>query len=167
MAANYNGNWNWNGHNGNGNGNGNDDEETEPFFFFTQGHGVSYLANQKASYDSYSGQTYMATGSFQNINGLFDGKSVYHMDGRYYDQMNKTSMVDSVYITDTDRHTQAQANKFIKDQRIQGVDADTVTLYSYEDTYFWLVNDGINDPSYECPKTKSKTKGKTAKSKRK
>ena len=115
----------------------------------------------------------MATGSFQNINGLSDGKYVYHMDGRYYDQMNTTSMVDSIYITDTDRHTQAQAKKFIKDQRIQGVNPDTSTLYSYEDTYFWFVNDGVNDPSYECPKTKSKSKSakktskKSSKSRRK
>jgi len=142
--------------------------EFEPFFFFTQGHGVTYLANQEAGYDSYSGQTYMATGSFQNINGLFDGKYIYYMDGRYYDQMNKMSMVDSVYITDTNKHTQAQAKKFIKDQNIQGVDAGEVTLYSSDDTYFWLVNDnGVLDPSYLSKKTKprSKSKSKSKKSK--
>ena len=145
----------------------NDNEELEPFFFFTQGHGVSYLANQKAGFDPYSGQTYMATGSFQNINGLSDGKSVYHMDGRYYDQMNKASMFDSVYITDTTRHTQAQAKKFIKDQRIEGIQVDTVTLYSC-DQNFWFVNDGVNDPSYESTKKKSKARSNsTAKSKSK
>ena len=141
--------------------NGND--ELEPFFFFTQGHGVSYLANQKAGFDPYSGQTYMATGSFQNINGLSDGKSIYHMDGRYYDQMNKTSMFDSVYITDTTKHTQAQAKKFIKDQHIEGIQVDMVTLYSCDQNY-WFVNDGVNDPSYELTKKKSKA---TAKSKSK
>ncbi len=116
--------------------------ELEPFFFFTQGHGVCYLVNQYAEYTEHSGQTYMATGSFQNINGLSDGKSIYYLDGRYYDQMNTTSMVDSVMISDTEKHTPAKTKKFIKQQKIQGVHPSSVTLYSHENTY-WLVNDGI------------------------
>jgi hypothetical protein len=128
-------------------------QEFEPFFFFTEGHGVTYLATQEA--DSTYGQTYRATGSFQNINGLNDGKYIYYMDGRYYDQMNTTSIVDSIYITDTDRHTPDQAKKMIKDQRIQGVNGDAVTLYSY-DTYFWFVHDnGLLDPSYLTTKTRN------------
>ncbi len=112
----------------------------EPFFFFTEGHGVTYLATQEE--DSTYEQTYRATGSFQNINGRKDGKYIYYIDGRYSDQMNKTSIVDRVNITDTTRHTQAQTKQFIKKQLIQGVNVDTVTLYSY-DTYYWFVNNKV------------------------
>jgi hypothetical protein len=116
--------------------------EFEPFFFYTQGQGVIYLAFQLASFDEYSGQTYMAIGAFQNINPLSDGKMIYHLDGRYSDQMNETSMFGKTLVSETMVHTKANMKKFMKSQKITSVDPDIVTLYSQGD-FYWFVQNGI------------------------
>lgn len=122
----------------------------EPFFFYTQGQGVIYLAFQLASYDEYSGQTYMAIGAFQNINPLSDGKMIYHLDGRYSDQMNETSMFGKTLVSETMVHTKANMKKFMKSQKITSVDPDSVTLYSQGD-FYWFVQNGI------LPNTRSRS----------
>jgi F0F1-type ATP synthase epsilon subunit len=144
----------------------------EPFFFHTQGHGVAYLATQYATMDEYSGQTYIATGAFENINPKSDGKRVYSMDGRYTDQMNEASIFGRVNVRDTEVYTQAKMKKFIKDQGIKEIKPDQVTLFASGDTY-WFVRHGVLDPSLSRAsrpksrsnsvsrsKSKSKTKSK-------
>jgi len=130
----------------------------EPFFFHTQGHGVIYLATQYATMDEYSGQTYIATGAFQNINPKSDGKRVYSIDGRYTDQMNEASMFGRVNVRDTDVMTKAKMKKFIKDQGID-IKPDGVTLFCSEDMY-WFVKDGV----LEVPRSRSRSRSKSANS---
>jgi hypothetical protein len=137
----------------------------EPFFFHTQGYGVAYLATEYASMDEYSGQTYIATGSFENINPKSDGKLVYYMDGRYTDQMNETSMFDSINVRDTEVYTKAKMKKFIKDQGIKHVNPDQVTLYGSDDVY-WFVKHGVLDSSFarvSRPRTKRSVKRSASK----
>jgi len=134
--------------------------ELEPFFFHTQGYGVIYLAFEYASNDSFSGQTYIATGAFQNINQVDDGKYIYYLDGRYTDQMNEASMNGITNITDTEIFTKAKTKKFIKDQGLD-IDPDGVTLYSFVD-FYWFVKDGVIDPSYAKKSKKSASKTKKA-----
>jgi len=137
----------------------------EPFFFHTQGHGVAYLATQYATMDEYSGQTYIATGAFENINPKSDGKRVYSMDGRYTDQMNEASMFGRTPVRETEVFTHAKMKKFIKDQGIQNIQPDQVTLFRSGDMY-WFVKHGVLDPSYtrvSRPRTKSVSKKSVSK----
>lgn len=137
----------------------------EPFFFHTQGHGVVYLATEYASMNAYSGQTYIATGAFENINPKSDGKRVYSMDGRYTDQMNEASMFGRVNVRDTEVYNKAKMKKFIKDQGIH-INPDQVTLFHSGDMY-WFVKHGVLDPSFSResrPKSKSKRSASNANS---
>ena len=127
----------------------------EPFFFHTQGHGVIYLATQYATMDEYSGQTYIATGAFQNINTKSDGKRIYSIDGRYTDQMNEASMFGRVNVQDTEVMTKAKMKKFIKDQGIQ-MNPDGVKLFFSGDMY-WFVKDGV----LEVPRSKSRSRSRS------
>jgi len=120
--------------------------DMEPFFFHTEGYGVIYLAFQYGSYDEYSGQTYIATGAFQNMNQLDDGKYIYYLDGRYTDQMNDASIHGKTNISDTYIFTKAEMKKFIKDQHLD-ISSDGVTLYSSGD-FYWFVREGVIDSSY-------------------
>ena len=132
----------------------------EPFFFHTQGHGVIYLATQYATMDEYSGQTYIATGAFQNINPKSDGKRLYSIDGRYADQMNEASMFGRVNVQDTEVMTKAKMKKFIKDQGIQ-MNPEGVTLFCSGDMY-WFVKDGVLE--VPRPRSKSRSRSKSANS---
>jgi hypothetical protein len=131
----------------------------EPFFFYTEGGGVIYLAVQYAGYANYAGNTFVATGAFQNINQVSDGKNIYYLDGRYTDQMNEASIHGKTNIRDTDIFTKPKMKKFIKDQGLD-IDPDGVTLYSSGD-FYWFVKDGVVDPVYSkksVKKSASKSK---------
>lgn len=131
--------------------------EFEPFFFHTQGYGVIYLAFQHAGGDAFTGDTYIATGAFQNMNQTGDGKYIYHLDGRYTDQMNDASIFGKTAVSDATVHTKAKMKKFIKDQGLE-IEPDGLTLYSFVD-FYWFVADGIIEtkkPKKSASKSKSK-----------
>ena len=131
--------------------------EFEPFFFHTQGYGVIYLAFQHAGGDAFTGDTYIATGAFQNMNQTGDGKYIYHLDGRYTDQMNDASIFGKTAVSDATVHTKAKMKKFIKDQGLE-IEPDGLTLYSFVD-FYWFVADGIIEtkkPKKSASKAKSK-----------
>jgi hypothetical protein len=130
----------------------------EPFFFHTQGYGVIYLAFQHAGGDDFTGETYIATGAFQNINQTGDGKYIYHLDGRYTDQMNDASVFGKTLVSDTTVHTKAKMKKFIKDQGLE-IDPDGLTLYSFVD-FYWFVTDGLVSAPKPARKSASKAKSK-------
>lgn len=131
--------------------------EFKPFFFHTQGYGVIYLAFQSAGGDAFSGETYIATGAFQNMNQSGDGKYIYHLDGRYTDQMNDASVFGKTPVSDATVYTKAKMMKFIKDEGLD-IDAKGVTLYSFVD-FYWFVADGlieVKKPKKSASKSKSK-----------
>jgi hypothetical protein len=133
----------------------------EPFFFHTHGHGVVYLATQSATMDEYSGQTYIATGAFENINTKPDGKRMYLLDGRYMDQMNETSIFGRVNVRDTEVVSKAKTKKWIKDQGIK-VHPNEVMLFCSGDMY-WFVKQGVMGTSFRkfstsTPKNNSNSK---------
>ena len=136
----------------------------EPFFFYTEGGGVIYLAVQYAGYANYVGNTFVATGAFQNINQVDDGKNIYYLDGRYTDQMNDASIHGKTNIRDTDIFTKPKMKKFIKDQGLD-IEPDGVTLYS-SGHFYWFVKDGVVDPMYTKKSVKKSVKKSASKSKK-
>lgn len=114
----------------------------EPFFFYTEGQGVIYLAFKLAEREPYSvNDEYMSIGSFQNINPLKDGKMIYHVESRYSDKMNQTSVFGQTPVSETMKYTKANMIKFIKSQGIKGINPNQVKLFSKDDFYWFVPNE--------------------------
>lgn len=97
------------------------------FFFHTEG-GVIYQAL------SEYGDQYIATGTFRPI---VPQTTIYYLDGRYTEQMNKESIRGRIPLTKTKRYTKPQMNRFMKKHKITLKD---VTLYSFEDMFWFVKN---------------------------
>jgi hypothetical protein len=102
-------------------------ESYEMFFFHTEG-GVMYKAL------SEYGDQYIATGTFTP---LIPQTSIYYLDGRYTDLMNKESIKGRIPLKKTKQYTKRQMNRFMREHKIL---LKNVTLYSFEEMFWFVKN---------------------------
>lgn len=111
----------------------------EPFFFHTQGKGVIYLAIQYAGDGGPGiGKTYIATGTFQNMNPTGDGVNIYYMDNRYTDQMNTASIHGKVNLSETVQLSPESADHLIRTYHLRF--DQPVVVYKNENDYWCVIS---------------------------